>query len=53
MLDGPTARGDQEVGDELAVAVGHAFLGAQQAERLEKVIQPADQQVPGASKSTR
>ena len=40
--------GDQEVGDDEAVAVGHSFLGAQQAEGFRELSQPADEKSPCA-----
>jgi hypothetical protein len=48
VLDGPTAVGDQEVGDDEAVALGNSLLGTQETERLGEIGQPAHEQSPSA-----
>src|SRR5262245_57351679 len=48
MLDRPTLGCDQEIGDDLTMALRKALLGTEQAEWCGQSLEPAHQQVAGA-----
>ena len=47
VLDAPAPGRNQELGDDLPMAIRNAFFGAHQAERLRQIVEPAEQEVSG------